>query len=84
MDPIQFVTVMLQLSEQTPFSVSSFWRTAKHNAAVGGMKTSHHLAAKAMDCVLDDRAQSTKLIAAAHAAGLQAVNEGDHIHIEVP
>ena len=40
---------ILRLIVGVPFHVSSWWRSVKHNKAVGGSPTSQHLTAKAMD-----------------------------------
>lgn len=63
-------------------SVTSWIRTAKRNAAVGGGVNSRHLIGMGCDCVLDDKAKTAAFTAAARALGLQVADEGDHIHIE--
>lgn len=63
-------------------SVTSWIRTAAHNAAVGGSKQSRHLDGMACDLVADSDSDNAAIINAAHRLSLDAVFEGDHIHIE--
>lgn len=69
--------------------ISSLTRSAEHNADVGGMPTSQHIPrggnafGTAMDVVVPkDQRDDFK----AHAAdlGLQAIDEGTHIHLQLP
>lgn len=64
-------------------SVTSWHRSAKRNAKVGGHPNSKHLVGLAVDVVLDDPANHGELLAACSRMGLKAIDEGDHIHIQV-
>ena len=63
-------------------SVTSWIRTPKRNAKVGGAPGSRHLLGMACDLVPDDPLEKPAIIAAARRVGLDAIDEGDHIHIE--
>lgn len=65
-----------------PSSVTSWHRTPKRNAAIGGHPESRHLWGMAVDVVPDAADDRPRIIAAARRLGLDAVEEGDHIHIE--
>jgi hypothetical protein len=64
-------------------SVTSWGRTAKRNAAVGGVPNSQHLDWMAVDVVPDEWDTHGEIIKDAKALGLKAINEGDHLHIQV-
>jgi hypothetical protein len=63
--------------------ITSLLRTPEHNKEVGGVGNSQHVAGTAGDFVLpkDERGS---FIARAREMGLEAINEGDHIHLELP
>lgn len=63
-------------------SVTSWIRTVKRNRALGGRIDSRHLIGMAVDLVCDSAADKPLIISAAHRLGLDAIDEGDHIHIE--
>ena len=65
-------------------SVTSWIRTPKRNAAKGGDPESKHLSGMGIDLVPDEARQWPKVIEAARALGLTAVDEGDHIHVQIP
>lgn len=64
-------------------TVTSWWRSHKRNRDVGGSPTSFHLEGLGADLVPDDPADRPAIIATARSLGLQAVDEGDHIHVEL-
>lgn len=66
------------------FSVTSWWRSKAHNAAVGGVRTSRHLVGLAVDIVLDNADDRSALRQTALELGLQVIDEGDHVHIQEP
>lgn len=80
---VRFVAAMLTLTRRYPSSITSWIRSEHHNADVGGSPHSYHLEGLAADCVLDKLTRAPAFIAEARALGLQAVNEGDHIHVEL-
>jgi len=57
-------------------SVTSWWRSPTHNAAVGGVADSRHLIGLAWDVVPVTRENEAKL----ESLGLKVINEGDHLH----
>jgi hypothetical protein len=63
--------------------VSSRQRTPGRNAAVGGVSDSYHLTGDAWDIAgADTRRLSAALRSHPNAAGLDIIDEGDHVHIE--
>ena len=66
------------------FSVTSWWRSKKHNTAVGGVPTSRHLVGLAVDVVLDNADDKPALRQTASEIGLQVIDETDHLHIQEP
>ena len=64
-------------------SITSGHRSTARNAMVGGHKNSKHLDGLAVDMVLDDPAQHGELMAACSRLGLRAIDESDHIHVQV-
>jgi hypothetical protein len=67
-----------------PLSVTSWLRSRKHNAAVGGVPNSQHLAGLAVDVVLDDPNQNGGFLLWAERQHLQVIIEGDHLHVQEP
>jgi hypothetical protein len=67
-----------------PLSVTSWLRSRKHNAAVGGVPNSQHLAGVAVDIVLDDTNQTAEFVTWATRQHLQVIIEGDHLHVQEP
>lgn len=58
---------------------SSWWRATISNADVGGDPFSQHLLGLGLDVEVQDR---TKFAQAARRAGLVAVDEGTHVHLQ--
>lgn len=82
MDPIRFATALIAFCYATRGSVTSWGRTEKRNAAVGGVPTSMHRQFLGADVVYDepiavDFAQQT-----ARRFGLKVVRESDHDHLQ--
>lgn len=65
--------------EQLKPTVTSWYRDPEHNAAVGGDPFSWHQIGAALDIVSD---HPDIIVYAAQHAGLDAIDEGDHVHIE--
>ena len=80
---IDFVIAALMLRGLFPFSVTSWIRSEKRNKEVGGVVNSYHLFGLAVDVVLDNPADKGRFIKAAQQLGLDAIDEGDHVHVEV-
>ena len=64
-------------------SVTSGRRTQKRNKLVGGVEHSLHLVGLAADIVLDEPSKHGELLEACGRLGLRAIDEGDHIHVQV-
>jgi len=52
---VTFVHLVIPIIEEFGGSITSFFRSATHNKAVGGVADSDHLSGKAIDVVLDDK-----------------------------
>lgn len=67
---------------QTPgVQVSSLFRDPQKNAAVGGVPNSFHTKGQAGDFVVP-QAQRAEFIQRARSLGYDAIDEGDHVHVE--
>ena len=77
-----FVDAILTLNTQFDFSVTSWIRTSRRNREVGGNAESYHLCGLGIDCILDVPTSKESLIRRARKLGLDAVDEGDHVHLE--
>lgn len=79
---VAFINDVLFLFGKYKFSVTSYLRTEKRNAIVGGMKNSKHLIGLAVDVVLDDETQKTEFMEACSRLDITCVDEKDHIHLQ--
>ena len=82
MTPLDFHQLMILLSTRFAFSVTSEYRTAKHNAEVGGVEETRHRVWMAKDIVLDNSAEEFAFTKEAKRQGLVVVAEGDHLHVQ--
>lgn len=80
---IEFVCQVLSLRLAFVFSVTSWGRSEKRNKAVKGHPASKHLRWLAVDIVLDDPFRKADFIAGCGFIGLKALDEGDHVHVQV-
>lgn len=64
-------------------SVVSWLRSWKRNQEVGGHESSLHLVGLAVDIVFDDDVEKKAGMQMAERLGLLAIDEGDHVHIQV-
>jgi len=64
-------------------SVTSWYRTSTRNKSKGGSINSFHLEGLAADLVPDNPIDGNDIMHDAHQRGLDAVNEGDHVHVEL-
>lgn len=77
-------TKMQSIAMKFPGTIaSSFERSPKHNAEVGGVRNSQHITGTAGDFVVPPQ-HKANFIAEARAAGFEAIDENDHIHLELP
>lgn len=80
--PGLFAELLMALAAAVPFSSTSWIRSRKRNAAVGGGTSSYHLQGLAADVILDDPKDKGLLKALCTRVGLQMIDEGDHLHLE--
>lgn len=62
---------------------TSLYRDPERNARVGGVSNSQHMAGTAGDFVVPAE-QKAQFIAQAKQSGYEAIDEGDHVHVELP
>lgn len=78
-----FLASVYRYCKQTSASVTSWYRTPAHNAAVGGIATSPHSEGFGVDVVYDFPGQGGGVRdALADELGLELIHEGDHDHIQ--
>lgn len=65
-------------------AITSGFRTPEKNAAVDGVPNSFHLTGEAFDVATRTPQETQAAMAWAQQNGLQAINEGDHVHFEPP
>ena len=75
-----FVRRAYSIGTDLNVAITSFHRTVSHNREVGGSDTSQHLIATAWDVAGPDQ---DLYLARARAAGLTAIDEGDHVHVQL-
>lgn len=80
---LEFCQAIIHLCALYTCSVTSWIRTPARNKKVGGHERSNHIVGFGADLVPDDPAAKPALVAAAWKLGLDAIDEGDHVHIEV-
>lgn len=73
-----------QLATEFPaVTMTSGARSAERNAQVGGQPNSQHLSGSAADYAVPAN-QKPAFISRARQLGYQAIDEGDHIHLQLP
>lgn len=77
-----FCWIIYLLCRVYGLSVTSWGRTEKRNAEVGGVPNSWHLRFLGVDVVPDDPIVFEPLQHLADQLGLELIAEGDHWHIE--
>lgn len=63
-------------------TITSWYRTAEHNVAVGGQIGSQHRYGCAFDLVVPDPAQRVQAMAALRRETFFVIDEGDHLHVQ--
>ncbi len=61
---------------------TSWWRSTSRNLEVGGAARSQHLLGWAVDFA-GPRDENARMVAVARQLGLVAVDEGDHVHLQM-
>jgi len=87
MTPGQFADALMAYCAATGGSITSWGRTVKHNAKVGGVVDSAHLLWIAADVVYDANGAPPPGVlpireSLAHRLGLTLIHEGDHDHVQ--
>ena len=84
MTPLDFHQTMMMLSTRFAFSVTSSYRTVKHNddPKIVGKPDSRHLLWMANDILLDNSAETDAFKKEAARHGLVVVDEDDHLHVQ--
>lgn len=78
----RLVIAVLKAARVRNVGISSWYRNPAQNAAVGGRRDSLHLVGLAIDLVGDDD-ELGQVEGIWRAIGFDAVDEGDHLHIEL-
>ena len=78
----QFAYRLQTLAVEFNYSVTSWFRSKARNKDVGGNAESFHLSGLGADCVLDSADDKPAFMKRARRLGLDAIDEGDHIHLE--
>lgn len=82
--PTQYAGDFTSLAMDFPgVKMTSGTRTAQRNAEVGGQPNSQHLRGTAADYAVPEQLKPA-FVARAKQLGYQAIDEGDHIHIQLP
>lgn len=77
-----FADAVIAYEAITGASETSGGRTARHNAKVGGVAHSAHLAHRAVDVVYDDPPPKEERWSWAERLGLRLIVEDDHDHLQ--
>lgn len=78
-----FAEILQELRAHVPFSVTSWWRTERHNRLIGGSPHSQHLTGLAADLVPDKADSYPALEINARSFGLTTLHETDHLHVQL-
>jgi len=77
-----FCDRLARLQLQKEFSITSWWRTVKHNKEVGGLPNSLHLVGLAVDCVLAPGESLALFLTDARIFGLHGKVERGCVHLQ--
>jgi hypothetical protein len=80
---VAFCVQIRDLARTHRISVTRWWSSEKHNADVGGLVNSRHLDGIGCDVIPDPDEDRAEVIHSARQIGLQVVDEGTHIHLEL-
>lgn len=79
--PVESGQLFAALGQKYGLQPTSVRRSPDKNAEVGGVTNSYHLTGQAADWVVPQQ-QKAQFMADARSNGFEAIDEGDHIHIE--
>lgn len=79
--PVQAPQIFADLGQKYGIQPTSVTRTPERNRQVGGVANSYHLTGQAADFVVPQQ-QKAQFIQDVRQNGYEAIDEGDHIHIE--
>ena len=84
MDPnFMFMLDKARSIDGKPWKINSAYRCSKHNASVGGKKTSAHLHGCAVDVSAPTSARKYEIVSAAMAAGFNRIGVGKNfVHLD--
>lgn len=82
MRPFELMECVVFLCSKHRGSVTSWGRTPKHNADVGGVTDSYHQLWMGVDVVLDLMVENHSFEMDAKKLGLDPILEGDHYHLQ--
>lgn len=82
MDPAAFWTAIITIGLATRGSVTSWLRSDRHNAAVGGAQGSLHTIGLAVDMIFDEPADALRAAIYFRRAGAHVLDEGNHLHVQ--
>ena len=78
---IRFLTALGYVQVPRGTQVTSWYRDPLHNRRVGGSAASQHLIGLALDLVVPESGRAA-VVASIRRAGLIAVLERDHVHVQ--
>ncbi|MUV13595.1 D-Ala-D-Ala carboxypeptidase family metallohydrolase [Noviluteimonas gilva] len=83
-NPQEVQAAIQQLAGRFGGQISSMVRTPEHNREVGGVPNSQHIRGTAGDVVIGDPAMRRSYMEAAKGMGFSVIDEGDHLHTQLP
>jgi len=79
-DLLNFIFALDRIPFRQGSAITSWWRDPAVNQAVGGSPLSQHLIGLALDVVTPN---PTEVVAAAFQAGIVAIDERTHVHLQL-
>jgi hypothetical protein len=78
----EFAEKVARIGLACGFSVTSWGRSATHNAKVGGLDGSYHRLWMAVDGILDQPSDKAEFVHWCRREGISVLDEGDHLHVQ--